>query len=183
MIRRTRTRLALSAVVLLVGVALTPAAAQAAEAAEASTITTFGFVPTDSAGAAKLADVEAQRTEVESYEAAGEPAATRRNSGEMSDATPQDSSIRAASNAAYRIVSTWTDNIAKSTVARAGNGTTWGLTKVQNKHHVNLNMIQKMAVKVVVENTRMSDNKQKGLITAYCMGVTVCPQWVVNVAG
>jgi len=58
-----------------------------------------------------------------------------------------------------------------------------GLTKVQNKHHVNLNMIQKMAVKVVVENTRMSDNKQKGLITAYCMGVTVCPQWVVNVAG
>ncbi|WP_270366096.1 hypothetical protein [Microbacterium algeriense] len=44
-------------------------------------------------------------------------------------------------------------------------------------------MIQKMAVKVVVENTRMSDNKQKGLITAYCMGVTVCPQWVVNVAG
>lgn len=135
---------------------------------------------------------------------------------------PRDSSIRAASNAAYRIVSTWTDNIAKSTVARAGNGTTWGLTKVQNKHHVNLNMIQKttkfprptggrvtqgsaiiyvtdaiewecwlgtckpkrsMAVKVVVENTRMSDNKQKGLITAYCMGVTVCPQWVVNVAG
>ena len=37
-----------------------------------------------------------------------------------------------------------------------------------------------MAVKVVIENTRMSDGKQKGLITGYCLGVTVCPQWVIT---
>ncbi|CAH0230354.1 hypothetical protein [Microbacterium foliorum] len=40
-----------------------------------------------------------------------------------------------------------------------------------------------MAVKVVIENTRLGDNYHKGLITAYCAGVTVCPQWVVNAAG
>lgn len=40
-----------------------------------------------------------------------------------------------------------------------------------------------MAVKVVIENTRLGDKRHKGLISAYCVGPTVCPQWVVNAAG
>lgn len=133
-----------------------------------------------------------------------------------------DSGARAADDGSYTVVSTWTDNQAKQTIARRGNGTTWGWTKVQMKHAVTLGMVQKttkfprpgdgrkiegnsivyrtdaiewecwlgvcnakrsMTVKVVIENSRMSDGRQKGLITAYCEGTTVCPQWVRNVAG
>ncbi|CAD5140095.1 MULTISPECIES: hypothetical protein [unclassified Microbacterium] len=214
--------MALVAIVAMLGTGVAPAAAKAPDESERTTITTFGFVPTDSAGTAAQTDVEAQIAEVESLEASDTPLAAPYDSSKMPSGSAKDRAAMAAGDTAYRIVSTWTDNIAKPIVARAGNGTTWGLTKVQNKHHVNLNMIKKttkfprptggrvtqgtsiiyltdaiewecwigsckpkrsMTVKVVIENARMSDGKQKGLITAYCMGVTVCPQWVINVAG
>lgn len=203
----------------MVGAALVPSTAIAAdEPHDVKTLTTFGFVPTDSTGEAALSDVEAQIGKIESLK----PLVAPHDSNEVPSASARDLEGMAVADPAYRIVSTWTDKIGKSTVARAGNGTTWGLTKVQYKHHVNLSMVQKttkfprpdggrvtqgsaivyltdaiewecwlavcspkrtMAVKVVIENTRMSDGKQKGLITGYCLGVTVCPQWVINVAG
>ncbi|WP_426325479.1 hypothetical protein [Microbacterium sp. E-13] len=42
---------------------------------------------------------------------------------------------------------------------------------------------KQMDVHVVYETTRQSDGAAKGVITAYCVGVTVCPQWVRDVAG
>ncbi|KAA0962166.1 hypothetical protein [Microbacterium sp. ANT_H45B] len=222
MTTKRRFRSALVATVVMVGALLVPSAAHAADAADDPTsFTTFGYVPTGAEGTAAQADVEAQVTRADSFDASSRSRSAAPDTSQMAPASPEDLAAAAAADPAYRIVSRWTDKIAKSTVARAGNGTTWGLTKVQNKHHVNLNMIQKttkfprpdggrviqgsaiiyvtdaiewecwlgsctpkrtMAVKVVVENTRMSDNYQKGLITAYCMGVTVCPQWVINVA-
>lgn len=40
-----------------------------------------------------------------------------------------------------------------------------------------------MDVKVVSDNTKLSDRLPKGVITSYCIGVTVCPQWVRDAAG
>jgi hypothetical protein len=42
---------------------------------------------------------------------------------------------------------------------------------------------KQMDVRVVYETTRLSDNFAKGVITTYCVGVTVCPQWVRDVSG
>lgn len=38
-------------------------------------------------------------------------------------------------------------------------------------------------VKVVMNNTRLNDGAPRGIITAYCIGSTVCPDWVRQVAG
>ncbi|GAA1690961.1 hypothetical protein GCM10009808_04880 [Microbacterium sediminicola] len=40
-----------------------------------------------------------------------------------------------------------------------------------------------MDVRVVSNNTRLTDGSPKGVITAYCVGPTVCPAWVRQVAG
>lgn len=40
-----------------------------------------------------------------------------------------------------------------------------------------------MDVKVVMNNTRLNDGAPRGIITAYCIGATVCPEWVRQVAG
>jgi hypothetical protein len=45
------------------------------------------------------------------------------------------------------------------------------------------NVDRTMDVKVVLNNTRLRDGAPKGVITAYCMGVSVCPAWVREVAG
>ncbi|WP_433585103.1 hypothetical protein [Microbacterium hydrocarbonoxydans] len=203
-----------AAAIVAAAVALAPGVAQADDASSDSTsYTTFGYVPTDTQGQAQEAAVEEQVREVESF-----------NPGEtlIPQATPTESrSLQAALDGSYTVVSSWTDNQGKPTVARRGNGTTWGLTKVQTKHNATLSMIQKttkfprpggrttegssivyktdaiewecwlgvcnpkrsMSVKVVIENARLSDGLQKGLITAYCEGVTACPQWVINVTG
>lgn len=42
---------------------------------------------------------------------------------------------------------------------------------------------RQMTVKTVFETTRLSDGFAKGVITTHCVGVTVCPQWVRDVAG
>jgi hypothetical protein len=42
---------------------------------------------------------------------------------------------------------------------------------------------RQMDVRVVYDLARQSDNFAKGVITAYCVGPTVCPQWVRDVAG
>lgn len=219
---KLRTRLGTgAAIAVLIGAVIAPPATAADAQDDPVTFTTFGYVPTGDAGEATQQDVEDQIAEVESFDASSESPDVA-----IPDASPvpgaSERMVAAAADPAYRIVSKWTDKIAKTTVARAGNGTTWGLTKAQSKHRVNLNMIQKttkfprpdggrvtqgnaiiyvtdaiewecwlgvcnpkrtMAIKVVVENTRVSDGYHKGLITAYCMGVTACPQWVINVAG
>jgi hypothetical protein len=48
----------------------------------------------------------------------------------------------------------------------------WGVCRISRS----------MMVRVVVENTRMSDGYQKGVITAYCEGPHICPDWVRRVA-
>ena len=40
-----------------------------------------------------------------------------------------------------------------------------------------------MDVRVISNNTRLSDGAPRGIITAYCVGPTVCPAWVRQVAG
>lgn len=40
-----------------------------------------------------------------------------------------------------------------------------------------------MDVKVVVNPTRLNDGAPRGVISAYCLGPTVCPTWVRQVAG
>jgi len=40
-----------------------------------------------------------------------------------------------------------------------------------------------MDVRVVSNNTRLNDGAPRGIITAYCVGPTVCPAWVRQVAG
>lgn len=39
-----------------------------------------------------------------------------------------------------------------------------------------------ITVREVVNNTRLSDGYQKGVITVVCEGYTLCPQWVIDVA-
>lgn len=211
-------------VALLLPVALAgPAAASASENSDdATTFTTFGYIPTDGQGVASSTAVERQTARVEVFDTTTAQSLSADPDNEpIPLGDPDEFAAAAAADPAYRVVSTWTDKLGKTTVARAGNGTTWGLTKVKNKHNVTLGMVQKttkfpreggrvtsgnsitymtdaiewsctiisctpkrtMAVKVVIENTRLGDNYHKGLITAYCAGVTVCPQWVVNAAG
>ncbi|OFI38892.1 hypothetical protein BIU82_17075 [Arthrobacter sp. SW1] len=40
-----------------------------------------------------------------------------------------------------------------------------------------------MDVRAVVNNTRMGDGLQKGVITTYCVGPMTCPAWVAATAG
>lgn len=202
---------------------LIPSAAHAEELpGTPTTHSTFGYIATDADGNALETDIEAQIQQADSFERSEASAADTPADSRPSESAPQEHLAATAADPAYSIVSTWTDSNAKTTVARRGNGTTWGLTKVQNFHNVNLNMVKKttkfprpvegrytqgnaiiyrtdaiewecwlgvcnpkrsMIVRVVVENTRLGDGSQKGLITAYCEGVVSCPQWVVNVAG
>lgn len=150
--------MALVAIVAMLGTGVAPAAAKAPDESERTTITTFGFVPTDSAGTAAQTDVEAQIAEVESLEASDTPLAAPYDSSKMPSGSAKDRAAMAAGDTAPDAIE-WECWIGSCKPKRS------------------------MTVKVVIENARMSDGKQKGLITAYCMGVTVCPQWVINVAG
>lgn len=42
---------------------------------------------------------------------------------------------------------------------------------------------KQMDVRVVYQTKKLSDKFAKGVITAYCVGTVVCPQWVRDVAG
>ncbi|WP_157270458.1 hypothetical protein [Paraoerskovia marina] len=41
-------------------------------------------------------------------------------------------------------------------------------------------VVETKTVRVVANPTKLSDGKAKGIITAYCEGVTWCPNWVKN---
>ncbi|WP_270354323.1 hypothetical protein [Microbacterium testaceum] len=88
--------------------------------------------------------------------------------------------IKTAADPAYSIYSQWWDN--KYIKAAVRNGTaTWGWQHLQ-KHNVSLAMLQK-TTKVVVNPTRLNDGAPRGVISAHCVGPTVCPTWVRQVGG
>lgn len=101
---RWRAGMALVAIVAMLGTGVAPAAAQAPDESEPTTISTFGFVPTDSAGTAAQTDVEAQIAEVKSLEASDTPLAAPYDSSKMPSGSAKDRAAMAAGDTAYRIV-------------------------------------------------------------------------------